>query len=64
MDELKNQVALVTGAASGIGRAAAALFAREGSADVTSDAGQELPDEMGREGGSCMQVAGSSHGRR
>jgi NAD(P)-dependent dehydrogenase (short-subunit alcohol dehydrogenase family) len=64
MDELKNNVAVITGAASGIGRAAVALFAREGAADVTDDAGQERADEIGRKGGSGVYVAGSSLGRR
>ena len=46
MDELKNKVAIITGAASGIGRAAAELFASEGAiiiaADVIDEAGQQL----------------------
>ncbi|MCA9734945.1 SDR family NAD(P)-dependent oxidoreductase, partial [candidate division KSB1 bacterium] len=32
MSKLKNKVAIITGAASGIGRAAAQLFAQEGAA--------------------------------
>jgi NAD(P)-dependent dehydrogenase (short-subunit alcohol dehydrogenase family) len=38
---LKNRVAIITGAASGIGRAAAALFAREGASVVIVDLNQE-----------------------
>ncbi|MCY3759443.1 MAG: SDR family NAD(P)-dependent oxidoreductase, partial [Acidobacteria bacterium] len=35
MDELKGRVAIVTGAASGIGRSVAELFVREGAAGLT-----------------------------
>jgi NAD(P)-dependent dehydrogenase (short-subunit alcohol dehydrogenase family) len=49
------KVALITGAASGIGRATALLFAREGSAvalaDVNADSGQRVADEIVRFGG-------------
>lgn len=38
---LKNKVALVTGAASGIGRATALAFAREGARVLVSDLAQE-----------------------
>jgi len=47
--------ALITGAASGIGRATALLFAREGAAialaDVNADAGQRVADEITESGG-------------
>jgi NAD(P)-dependent dehydrogenase (short-subunit alcohol dehydrogenase family) len=53
MDELKNKVAIVTGAASGIGRAAVRLFAEEGAAVVAADVqdgpGQALADELASE---------------
>jgi NAD(P)-dependent dehydrogenase (short-subunit alcohol dehydrogenase family) len=54
MDELKNKVAIVTGASSGIGRASVELFAREGAAVVASDvsdvAGRQLADELSAQG--------------
>lgn len=50
MAKLENKVAIITGAASGIGRAAAKLFASEGAAVVVADiqeqAGQEVIDEI------------------
>ena len=60
MDELKNKVAIITGAASGIGRAAAELFASEGAiiiaADVIDEAGQQLADELSRTQRTCSYV--------
>ena len=53
--QLAEKVALITGGASGIGRAAALLFAREGAAialaDVNADAGQSAADEITQYGG-------------
>jgi NAD(P)-dependent dehydrogenase (short-subunit alcohol dehydrogenase family) len=54
------KVALVTGAGSGIGRAAALAFAREGArvvvADVTVDGGQETVRAIGEQGGEALFV--------
>jgi NAD(P)-dependent dehydrogenase (short-subunit alcohol dehydrogenase family) len=51
---LKDRTALVTGAASGIGRACATRFAREGArvalVDIDRDRGQEVAAELSREG--------------
>ena len=54
MRELQGKVAIVTGAASGIGRAAAELFAAEGAtviaADVQDPEGQALADRLSEQG--------------
>jgi NAD(P)-dependent dehydrogenase (short-subunit alcohol dehydrogenase family) len=51
MNELQDKVAIITGAASGIGRAAALRFAEEGArlwlADLDTEAGEALAAQLG-----------------
>jgi 3-hydroxybutyrate dehydrogenase len=58
---LKNRSAIVTGAASGIGRDIAALFAREGAkvaiADLNKDASEATAQQITEQGGIAMGVA-------
>jgi len=55
---LKNKVAIITGAASGLGRATASTFAREGAkivvADVNEEAGKKAVAEI-------LQAEGAAH---
>src|SRR5215467_10533284 len=58
---LKDKSAIVTGAASGIGREIALRFAREGArvaiSDLNKDAAQTVADEITRSGGRALAVA-------
>jgi NAD(P)-dependent dehydrogenase (short-subunit alcohol dehydrogenase family) len=57
---LEGKVALITGGASGMGRVASALFAREGAkvvlTDVADDAGEAAATEIRQEGGEAAYV--------
>jgi len=54
MDRVKGKVALVTGGASGIGRASAMLLAKEGAAVVVTD----LQDDQGKDCAGAIKRAG------
>ncbi|CAE6515141.1 unnamed protein product [Rhizoctonia solani] len=59
---LAGEVAIITGAAQGIGRSAALLFAKEGAKVVVSDLDEKkanaVVDEIKRAGGQAIAVAG------
>jgi len=61
MDEMKNKVALITGASSGIGRAAAIKFATESAQVVAvarrADRLAEVAEEIQSNGGVCKTIA-------
>ncbi|HEY6928790.1 MAG TPA: SDR family NAD(P)-dependent oxidoreductase, partial [Thermoanaerobaculia bacterium] len=58
---MKDKVAIVTGAAAGIGKEIARAFAREGArvgiADLTLEQSEQAAREIGREGGHALPVA-------
>lgn len=60
MKELKNKVAIITGATGGIGRAAASRFSEEGAklvlADLNEDLGESLAKEIRELGGDAIFV--------
>ena len=60
MDRVKGKVAIVTGAASGLGRAIASLLAKEGAkvtvTDINEVNGKEVAEEIRREGGEAIFI--------
>ena len=60
MGTMENKVALVTGAASGIGRASAIALAREGAAlcvsDINNEGGEETARQIIEIGGNALFV--------
>ncbi len=58
MDRVKGKVAIVTGGASGLGRASAELLAREGASVAVTD----IADEAGREAAAGMTARGGTAG--
>ncbi len=60
MDRVKGKVAIVTGAARGLGKAQALLLAKEGAKVVATDTneslGKKLPEEVKREGGEAIFI--------
>jgi NAD(P)-dependent dehydrogenase (short-subunit alcohol dehydrogenase family) len=61
MGILNNKCALITGGASGIGRATAELFAKEGAAvvitDINTELGKQVEHEIQQAGGKAVFVA-------
>ncbi len=61
MDEMKNKIALITGASSGIGRATAIKFAAEGASVVavarSADKLVKVAKEIQAQGGTCKTIA-------
>ena len=68
MDRVKGKVAVVTGAATGLGRVQALLLASEGAkvviADINETDGEKVVEEIARENEDAIQETGDSeHGQ-
>ncbi|KAA9345778.1 SDR family NAD(P)-dependent oxidoreductase [Adhaeribacter soli] len=65
MKQLENKVAIITGAGSGIGKAAAKLFAQEGARVVISDVneahGNSAVEEIKKDGGEAFFIKADSY---
>jgi NAD(P)-dependent dehydrogenase (short-subunit alcohol dehydrogenase family) len=65
MGKLDGKVALITGAASGIGRASALLFAKEGArvavADYVPEGGRETVKMIKEAGGEAIFIEADRH---
>lgn len=61
MKKLENKTAIVTGAASGMGKTIAILFAKEGAkvvlADLIQDDADQVAEEIRKQGGKAMAIA-------
>jgi NAD(P)-dependent dehydrogenase (short-subunit alcohol dehydrogenase family) len=64
MKLLENKIAIITGAGSGIGKAAAELFAKEGAKVVVSDIseanGNSAVEEIKKNGGEAFYIKADS----
>ncbi|RYZ51777.1 MAG: SDR family NAD(P)-dependent oxidoreductase, partial [Chitinophagaceae bacterium] len=64
MKQLENKVAIITGAGSGIGKAAALLLAADGArvvvADINEKGGQEVVEEIKKSGGEAFFIKADS----
>ena len=60
MKRLENKIAIITGAASGIGKETALLFAKEGAkvtvSDINEEAGKKVVEEIAKHGGEAIFV--------